>query len=212
MHYIPPLLETTFSKLDNTYPHYHQSLCSPSVSSQLKRYVSDLFGILQLVLRARTFNIDNRAKDLDQHIFLQCAKFAQLSDETVHQWIEDPMSIIDESAESLNELIVRTAVLNCAGEVLSPSFFLIIKHFQSSMAEYWVQYYKSIQAEYGLCEKEGLMVVGEPRKRHFVSFFLSLNQVKTCKTPHSKPKSKCSSKKHCTQQVPPPLLFPVLIS
>jgi hypothetical protein len=70
------------------------------------------------------------------------------------------------------------------------------------MAEYWVQYYKSIQKEYDLCEKEGLMVVGEPRKRHFVSFFPSLNQVKTCKTHHSKPKSNNSFKKHYTQQVP----------
>ena len=122
MHFVPPLLETTFSKLDQIYPHYHQSLCSDTVPAQLKQYVSDLFGILQIVLRARTFNIDNRAKDLDQHIFLQCAKFAQLSDETVHQWIEDPLSIIDESIESLNDNIVRTAALNCADEVLSCIF------------------------------------------------------------------------------------------
>jgi hypothetical protein len=129
MHYIPPLLETTFSKLDKIYPHYHQCLCSSSVSPHLKRYVSDLFGILQIVLRARTFKIENRAKDLDQHIFLQCAKFAQLSDETVHQWIEDPMSIIDESAESLNDLIVRTTVLNCADEVSPHTPFYLIKAF-----------------------------------------------------------------------------------
>jgi len=131
MHFIPPLLETTFSKLDQIYPHYHQSLCSDSVSSQLKRYVSDLFGILQIVLRARTFNVDNRAKDLDQHIFLQCAKFAQLSDETVHQWIEDPVSIIDESAESLDDNIVRTTALSCAEEVLSQVVFFLMQAFPS---------------------------------------------------------------------------------
>ena len=117
MHYIPPLLETTFSTLDKIYPQYHQSLCSSLVPAGIKRYISDLFGILQIVLRARTFNFVNRAKDLDQHIFLQCAKFAQISDDTVQEWIEDPMSMINESAESLDENIVRNAVLSCADEV-----------------------------------------------------------------------------------------------
>jgi hypothetical protein len=119
MELIPPLLETTLSLLDRIYPHYHQCLSHPSIPGHLKRYLSDLFGILQIVLRAPSFSSQDK-RDLDQHLFLQCAKFAQVSDETVHQWHHDPMSIIDESSDLSDATLVRTAVLNCAEEVPSP--------------------------------------------------------------------------------------------
>lgn len=120
--YLPPLFETVLHRLDAIYPHYYHTLCSTSVSPQSNRYVISLFGILQIVLRTPTFIPPRSAIHSDsphQRAFVQVVKFAQLSNEIVDLWLEDPISIIDDSAESVSRTAVRIAVLGFAMEVHS---------------------------------------------------------------------------------------------
>ena len=131
MHYIPPLLETTFSKRYKIYPHYHQSLCphlSPHNCTSL--ILSGSFNLSS----EHEHSVSTTEPKISSNIF---SYNAQLSDETVHQWIKDPIAIIDESAKSLNELLVRIAVLNCADEAPSPSFYLIFWSAGSGRTALW---------------------------------------------------------------------------
>jgi len=57
---------------------------------------------------------------LDQLLFLQSVKFAQLSDQTIEEFIADPASTVEDSPETVSRVAVRTAVLNCAVEVSTP--------------------------------------------------------------------------------------------
>jgi hypothetical protein len=81
-----------------------------------------VFGALQIILRAPAFNPEERGfqqKAVDGAIFSQLLRFAQVSDETVNEWLANPMSIINDSAEMIMRMGVRTMVLNCADEVAS---------------------------------------------------------------------------------------------
>jgi hypothetical protein len=118
--HLDPLLDTILSNLETIYPQYYQSLCSPTVSTELNRYIVSLFGILQIVLRSPSFASEQKSfhrKALDQHILVQAVKFSQLSDDIVNQWLEYPVSVVDESADSLMKDVVRTAVSTFAMEV-----------------------------------------------------------------------------------------------
>lgn len=118
--HLPPLLNTLLATLNALYPHYYQLLTSPSVPPDQTRLLTSLFGSLQIVLRAPAFNPGERGfeqKALDQVVFSLLLKFAQVSDEVVKEWLENPMSIVDESAEATMRTGVRTMVLNCAEEV-----------------------------------------------------------------------------------------------
>lgn len=120
--HLNPLLETVFSSLEAIYPYYQRVLSSPSVSPQLNRYVISLFGILQVILREPLFDPDSSERQpelangavIDQLFFTETVRFTQLPDEICAQWLEEPQSIIDDTA---NGLAVRTAVLSCADEV-----------------------------------------------------------------------------------------------
>ena len=141
--YLPPLLETVFHSLEKIYPYYlQQSLSSDSASLQLSRYIISLFGILQIILRCPSLNLDSAATEtqesqlsISQHIFSHTLKFSQLSDETVKQWLDDPISAIE--SDITGPLAVRTLVLDCAME-----------HFRVSFAQLWLQQYPSIHGEY----------------------------------------------------------------
>ena len=114
------LLNTTISCLESIYQQYRQSLCSPTISLQLNRYTISLFAILSIILRLRSFNSKQNTlhqNGLDQHIFLHTVRFAQLPDETVIQWLQDPISIVDSSAEAEARNAVRIAILAFAVEV-----------------------------------------------------------------------------------------------
>ena len=116
-----PLLQTILSSLDSVYPLYYQSLCSSATSPQLNRYVISLFGILQVVLRSPTFSSDNNSfhrAALNQNILFQSIKFTQLSDEIVREWFDDPMSFVDNSAESAARSAVRASIHTFSDEVV----------------------------------------------------------------------------------------------
>jgi len=121
---LEPLLEPLLSSLENIYPYFEQSL-STSPTPQLNRYIISLFGILQIVLRSEAFDTDSpnseertvHGTSLDQILFMQCLKFAQVSDDAANEFVEDPVSTIEDSPETLNRVAVRTAILSCAMEV-----------------------------------------------------------------------------------------------
>jgi hypothetical protein len=101
--------------------------------------VITLFFILQIILRAPKFSSELKTfhqKALDELIFLQSVKFAQLSDEEVGRCLQDPVSIADGSTEWMVRNAVRIAVLSCANE-----------YFDLSFADFWLQYYESIRGE-----------------------------------------------------------------
>jgi len=138
--HLKPLLTTILPALDRLYPQYYRALTSPSVPPELTRLLTALFGALTIVLRAPAFNPEEKGfeqKALDQGIFSELLKFAQVSDETVNEWLANPMSIVDESAEMVLRMGVRTTVLSCAEE-----------HLDISFATFWSQNYNSIVGEY----------------------------------------------------------------
>lgn len=114
--YIPPLLEAAFKNLDAIYPYYYQALGSGALPPQLTRYITDIFGIVQTILRAPQFD-GLPLQHVYSSLFFHSVKFAQLSDETVTQWLEDPYYILEESADSIATTAVRAVVLHCALEV-----------------------------------------------------------------------------------------------
>jgi hypothetical protein len=134
--YLSPVLGTVIHSLDKNYPYYQQSLSSETVSPQLTRYITSLIGILQIILRCPEINLDsaNEESALQQHVFEQTVKYTQLSDETVKQWIDDPVSATE--VDITGPLSVRNTVLECAME-----------HFRLSFVDVWLQYRSSIQGE-----------------------------------------------------------------
>jgi hypothetical protein len=84
------------SDLDKIYPDYYQALCSPTVPYPMIRYIAGIFSILQMVLNFSEIQFSQHT-DLFQNLFLQILKFSQLSDEAVDQWINDPVSVINDS-------------------------------------------------------------------------------------------------------------------
>jgi len=58
----------------------------------------------------------------------------QLSDDTVTQWLDDPVSAVE--VDITGPIAVRSLVLDCAME-----------HFRASFAELWLQQYNAIQGE-----------------------------------------------------------------
>ena len=138
--HLNPLLTTILTSLDTLYPHYYLALTSPSVPPELTRLLTALFGALAIVLRAPPFNPEEKGFEqntLDQAVFSQLLKFAQLSDETVNEWLANPVSIVEESAEMVQRMGVRTMVLSCAEE-----------HLDFSFATIWSQNYNSVVGEY----------------------------------------------------------------
>jgi hypothetical protein len=122
--YLDPLIETVLASLDAIYPYYHQSLCSPVSSPQLNKHIVAMFGILQIVLNTPTIqkhiaNSSSSTPRLDQILFLQTLKFAQLSDEIVNLWLDDNSTVTDEYEESTGRVSVRAAVSTCLSEVYS---------------------------------------------------------------------------------------------
>ena len=134
--YLPQMAETVIHSLEKIYPYYHQSLSSETVSPQLTRYITSLIGILQIILRCPKLNLDsaNEESALQQHVFAQTVKYAQLSDETVKQWIEDPVSATE--VDITGPLSIRNTVIECAME-----------HFHISFINFWLQYRSNIHGE-----------------------------------------------------------------
>jgi hypothetical protein len=157
-------LEHVITDLENIYP-YFQELLSSSPTPQLNRYVISLFGILQIILRAPPFepefanprNYTVHGTQLDQILFNQCFKFAQVSDETAKEFIDDPESTLDDSPETLNRVAVRTAILSFAME-----------HFRVSYVEIWSRTPAEKYVDYNVTN-----TVGERRKRYTFSFLRS---------------------------------------
>ena len=137
--HLTPLLTTILAILDTLYPHYYLALTSPSVPPELTRLLTALFGALAIVLRAPSLNPEEKGfeqKALDQAVFSHLLKFAQLSDETVTEWLAHPVSIVEESAEMVLRMGVRTMVLSCAEE-----------HLDLSFTTFWSQSYNSVVGE-----------------------------------------------------------------
>ena len=151
--HLEPLLPTLLTTLTTLYPHYHTALTSPTVPADLIKLLIPLLDSLQIVLRAPAFNPpekDFQQRALDHLVFETLVKYAALSDEVVADWLENPMSLIDESAEVLLRLAVRHMVLACAEEHLDLSFTII-----------WSQYYNSVVGEYPSLPLECVVDVGK---------------------------------------------------
>lgn len=138
--HLEPLLHTLLTTLTNLYPHYYTALTSSTVPADLIKLLIPLLDSLQIVLRAPAFNPEEKGfqqRALDQLVFETLVKYAALSDEVVADWLENPMSLVDEAAEILLRLAVRHMVLACADEHLDLSFTTV-----------WSQYYNSVVGEY----------------------------------------------------------------